>query len=208
VSEDFGASNMQGRVDYSEEGRKLLAKLQAAGKKAAHGYGYQPMNVIWEDPLTGGKIYVGNETAARGADKHPETIKHVVNCTDDIPNYCESNPNMAYLNFNVSYWQSCGISGDFSRRQDEQIVSWLYSSLFSFVDGALAKGENVLVHCLAGAHRAGTTGVLLIMNKTGLGAVEATAAAKRLRSAINPISDFPELLQVYEASGRAGPNLP
>ena len=60
-----------------------------------------------------------------------------------------------------------------------------------------------MVHCLAGAHRAGTTGVLLIMHKTGLGAAEATKAAKQLRPAINPISDFPELLNVYEASGHA-----
>ena len=42
--------------------------------------------------------------------------------------------------------------------------------LFDFVEGALAAGSSVLIHCLAGAHRAGTTGCLLLMHKTGLGA--------------------------------------
>jgi protein-tyrosine phosphatase len=42
--------------------------------------------------------------------------------------------------------------------------------LFDFVEGALAAGSSVLIHCLAGAHRAGTTGCLMLMHKTGLGA--------------------------------------
>jgi protein-tyrosine phosphatase len=32
-----------------------------------------------------------------------------------------------------------------------------------FIDEALKRGENVMVHCLAGAHRAGTTGVSYMM---------------------------------------------
>ena len=184
-------------MDYSEEGRKLLAAL---GAGAGHNRsGYHIMDVVWADPVTGGKVYVGNETAARDADKHPENISHVVNCTDDLPNYRESNPRMVYLRFNVSYWQSCG-GADFRRRSDAEIAQWLDDTVFAFVDGALAKGENVLVHCLAGAHRAGTTGVLLLMHKSGLGAAEATSAAKQLRPAINPICDFPELLRLYEST--------
>lgn len=30
--------------------------------------------------------------------------------------------------------------------------------VFEFIGDALADGKNVMVHCLAGAHRAGTTG--------------------------------------------------
>eukprot|EP00322_Chrysochromulina_rotalis_P016433 CAMPEP_0115852820 /NCGR_PEP_ID=MMETSP0287-20121206/13190_1 /TAXON_ID=412157 /ORGANISM="Chrysochromulina rotalis, Strain UIO044" /LENGTH=210 /DNA_ID=CAMNT_0003306887 /DNA_START=61 /DNA_END=693 /DNA_ORIENTATION=+ len=188
---------MQGRTDYSEEGRKLIARLKEAGAIGRPG-GYNPMDLIYADPTTGGKIFVGNQTAARAADQHPEKITHVVNCTDDMPNYCERNPAMNYLKFNVSYWQSGGTSRGFERRPDGDIIKWLDDSVFSFVNGALSKGENVLVHCLAGAHRAGTTGVLLLMHKTGMGAEEATRAAKELRSAINPICDFPKLLALYE----------
>lgn len=39
--------------------------------------------------------------------------------------------------------------------------------LFAFIEGALAKGECVMVHCLAGAHRAGTTGVSCLIHFTG-----------------------------------------
>ena len=189
------------RVDYSEEGRKLIAQLTA---NAAGGSPYNPMDLIWTDPKTGGKIFVGNQSAARNADRSPQKITHVVNCTNDMPNYCEANPAMTYLRFNVSYWQSCGDSSTFSQKSPAEVVSWLDRSVFQFVDSALAKGENVLVHCLAGAHRAGTTGILLLMNKSGLGAEEATHAAKTLRSAINPISDFPRLLKLYESHRTAG----
>jgi len=187
-------------IDYSEEGRKLLARMGVQPGRPTSGY--NKLDALWSDPKTGGTIFVGNEQAARVADAH---VTHVVNCTDDIPNYKESSPGMSYLKFNVSYWQSCGGSRDFRRKSDSEITEWLESTVFPFVNGALAKGENVLVHCLAGAHRAGTTGVLLLMHKTGLPAIEATKTAKQLRPAINPISDFPQLLQLYEANRTTPP---
>ena len=135
-------------IDYSEEGRKLLARMGVQPGRPTSGY--NKLDALWSDPKTGGTIFVGNEQAARVADAH---VTHVVNCTDDIPNYKESSPGMSYLKFNVSYWQSCGGSRDFRRKSDSEITEWLESTVFPFVNGALAKGENVLVHCLAGAHR-------------------------------------------------------
>ena len=38
-----------------------------------------------------------------------------------------------------------------------------FAPAFNFIDRALEKGNNVMVHCLAGAHRAGTTGVAYMM---------------------------------------------
>ena len=73
------------------------------------------------------------------------------------------------------------------------------------MDAALASGGQVLVHCLAGAHRAGTTGCMLLMYKLGVGAEEATRTAKALRSVINPIGGLPELLRMYE---RMRPSMP
>lgn len=40
--------------------------------------------------------------------------------------------------------------------------------LFAFIDSALANNSSVLVHCLAGAHRAGTTGCLCLMHYESL----------------------------------------
>ena len=36
--------------------------------------------------------------------------------------------------------------------------------LFDFVDSKLGAGESVLIHCLAGAHRAGTAGTACLMH--------------------------------------------
>jgi predicted protein tyrosine phosphatase len=196
-TEDMPAG-VAARRDYHEEGKKLVASLG----QNAHIHGYRSMDPIYTDQETGGKIFVGNDSAARAADQHAERITHVVNCTEELKNYCASNRSMRYLRLNISYWQSCGDSRAPLPTTDAKVMAWLEDTLFPFVDGCLAKGENVLVHCLAGAHRAGTTGVLLLMQKTGMPAAEATKAAKVLRPAINPIGDFPLLLQRFERHRR------
>ena len=40
--------------------------------------------------------------------------------------------------------------------------------MFAFIEEAIAGGESVLVHCLAGAHRAGTTGCACLVHFAGL----------------------------------------
>ena len=55
----------------------------------------------------------------------------------------------------------------------------------------------MLVHCLAGAHRAGTTGILCLMRYADMNGAEAVAAAKRLRPVIDPIGRFPQLISMY-----------
>ena len=70
--------------------------------------------------------------------------------------------------------------------------------LLDFVDSAVVSGASVLVHCLAGAHRAGTTGCLLLMYKADMDKRTAIASAKKLRPAIDPIGSLPEFLERYE----------
>ena len=74
-----------------------------------------------------------------------------------------------------------------------------FKSLFVFLDDELGQGNSVLIHCLAGAHRAGTAGVASLMYLVGMDAAEATIAAKALRPAINPIGSFPQLLGLLDA---------
>ena len=64
----------------------------------------------------------------------------------------------------------------------------------ALVEATVPRGASVLVHCLAGAHRAGTAAVLLLMHKHGWDAASAIAAAKQLRPIINPIGHLPGLL--------------
>lgn len=44
----------------------------------------------------------------------------------------------------------------------EEILAFIKPA-HDFIDRALEGGANVMVHCLAGAHRAGTTGVSYMM---------------------------------------------
>ena len=66
------------------------------------------------------------------------------------------------------------------------------------MDDAIASGGSVLVHCLAGAHRAGTTGCLLLMHEASMDMRTAITSAKKLRPAIDPIGGLPELLARFE----------
>jgi len=186
------------RRDYNEEGRKLLKTLGATPNSGRH----KDLDVIWSHPNSGGKIFVGNETAAAGpvATLKARGIRHVVNCTDDMPNFCE--PDLMYMRFNVAYWQSAGAPAAEKPCSTAEKLSFIWS-LFDFVQAATDKGESVLVHCLAGAHRAGTTGCLLLMRKGGLSAAEAIAAAKAARPCINPIGSLPGLLAFYESAREA-----
>ena len=56
-----------------------------------------------------------------------------------------------------------------ARSTPESILEFL-KPIFDFVDNAVDSGRSVLVHCVAGAHRAATAGCLLLMNYHQLGA--------------------------------------
>ncbi len=61
----------------------------------------------------------------------------------------------------------------------------------------------MLVHCLAGAHRAGSTGVAYLMYRNRIGHRDATRAAQLARPIINPIGLLAQLLVEYEAALKA-----
>ena len=77
---------------------------------------------------------------------------------------------------------------------------------FEWIHAATASGSSVLIHCLAGAHRAGTTGVAFIMYSTGLEARVALPLARRLRGIIDPIGMLGDILTKYDAALRAHPH--
>ena len=55
-------------------------------------------------------------------------------------------------------------------------VAAYFAPLFQFVEGELSAGNNVLIHCLAGAHRAGTAGVACLMHLCDLDMQTAASA--------------------------------
>ena len=72
--------------------------------------------------------------------------------------------------------------------------------MFLFIEEAISNGESVLVHCLAGAHRAGTTGVSCLIHFADLQVDEASRIAKRCRPIIDPIGQLPEFLKRLRAA--------
>ena len=59
----------------------------------------------------------------------------------------------------------------------DRVQVWGYFRvLFDFVDRELGGGRSVLVHCLAGAHRAGTAGTACLMHLCRLESKDAVRA--------------------------------
>lgn len=181
-----------GRTDFDDEARKLFARLNLDPSKDTPGP-HHSVDPIWRDPKTGGTIYVGNEVAARTLSLLESfNITHVVNCTDTIALYHEKthgNP-ITYLRFDITQ--------HYQKARTEKDAVEFVEPMLTFVSNALAQGKNVMVHCLAGAHRAGTTGIICLMHFAKLSPKEATYTAKRCRPIIDPICEFPLLLARLE----------
>ena len=73
-------------------------------------------------------------------------------------NYHEKQPGFTYLRFSIgnSYYSP------FDVKTKEGVLRFL-NPMLHFIEEKTGKGENVLVHCLAGAHRAGTTAIAWLM---------------------------------------------
>ena len=180
--------------DYDAEARILFRKLGLPedGSGVVPGR-YNQMDVIFQSE-TGAKVYVGNHVAAADINLlQRNKISHIVNCQDvTTRNYHESDPSFSYKRFPISHWRSV------KDMDKAEVVGAYFGDVFSWVDAALAGGHSILIHCLAGAHRAGTTGTAFLMHAAKLSATQAIAAAKKMRPAIDPICDFPVLLSHYE----------
>ncbi|CAJ1374133.1 unnamed protein product [Effrenium voratum] len=156
-------------VDFDDEARKLWVRLNLDPSIITGGQ-YNAMDALWQHPETRAVFYVGNQTAATNLSllqKHGVT--HVVNCTDSMPNYHENYPSgIKYHRFDIS---------SFHRRvKSDADAARFVQPMLDFVSSALADGKNVMVHCLAGAHRAGTTGCMCLMYFAQLGAKDAVLA--------------------------------
>jgi hypothetical protein len=131
------------------------------------GNKWNPVDPIWKHPNGAGTIYVGNQTAAESLDVlRGIGVTHVVNCTvgsSQIPNFHEGKPGspIKYYRFPISFWSNHVDNSDAS------VVAFV-TPVFAFIEDAVAKGENVLIHCLAGAHRAGPTGCAVLMYFAGI----------------------------------------
>ena len=199
----FTSSARSGRGAHDEDDGEVEVGKR---KEAAH---YHNLDVLFTHPQSGGKVYVGNDRAASNLNiLLRNRITSVVNCTrpargGTLPNYHASTGKLRYFDFPAACWVDYVLyrqDGSEIYDENELLLNLLkfVKPMLRFLDKAVKRGENVLIHCLAGAHRAGTTGILALMYYTSFSAEKATKLAQQIRPVINPISDFPEFIKYYE----------
>ncbi len=178
--------------DYAGAGVDLLRRVNLAG---GAGGKYENANPIFVNPTTGGTLYVGNHVIAGSRDElRAKGITRIVFCQDnDGKMHFRGDPTIKYLPFAIGRW-----TPRHTPRPDDVLA--FFAPLFGFVDEELGAGRSVLIHCLAGAHRAGTAGTACLMHLCGLRAPEAIATAKAARPVIDPIYDFKQLLEILDGA--------
>lgn len=72
-----------------------------------------------------------------------------------------------------------------------------FQPVFKWIDEGVASGSGVLIHCVAGAHRAGTAGVAYCMYRNRVPLLATLHAVELLRWAVDPFA-FAELRQLLE----------
>jgi hypothetical protein len=182
-------------TDYDEEGRILFRQLHLEpGRRSRYSY----LDPIWKDPRTQAVVYVGNYQAASDRRTLEErNIKAIVNCQEESSrNFFEDDDSLTYRRFFISklaYSTTLGPS-----RRSLMPYRDGFQSIFQFIQDHLDKGESVLIHCLAGAHRAGTTGVAWLMYQTHSDVSNALKMAKACRPIIGPFGPLLEMLHLLE----------
>jgi len=194
---------------YSQFAKRSLISFHAEGKKviaACKDAAYSNGDVIYE-ASTKAKIWVG--TADLAADRMQLAAINcasIVFCQDESEGamYFKSEPGFHYLAFPIGLWLPPPswpnvAPGDPSPTTPtpEALLAY-FEPLWSFVDGEMSAGRNVLIHCLAGAHRAGSAGVACLMHREGLSLAAATAKAQAARPVIDPIHYLHLLLTQLE----------
>lgn len=166
---------------YEEEALKIFANLQAENAEE----GFHGLDAVWEDPVSKAKIYVGGAAAARDyALLQSKNITRIVNCRGDkCANALEGQENMKFFRISVINWMLESASKSSANARE---IWNFYREYFLWMDDALANGESVLVHCLAGAHRAPTTAACYLLYKTHFDVPQITKHVKLCR----PIVDF------------------
>lgn len=154
---------------------------------------WNDIDSIYKHPIGKGTIFVGNKIAAENLTLLKQLkVTRVINCTFDnlnVPNFHEKH--FKYYNFAIRNWNKYITSAN------STILEFIYP-VFRFIDPAIEKGENVLIHCYLGAHRAGTLATASLMYYENLDVATAISKAKILRPIINPRGKLKEFLYKFE----------
>lgn len=172
--------------DHDEDGDK-----EEDDDKAVNPW--NDMDAIYKHPIGKGTIFVGNKIAAENLTLLKQLkVTRVINCTFDnlnVPNFHEKH--FKYYNFAIRNWNKYITSAN------SKILEFIYP-VFRFIDPAIEKGENVLIHCFSGSHRSGTLAIASLMYYENLDVATAISKAKTLRPIINPTGNLKKFLYKFE----------
>mmetsp|Transcript_42231 Transcript_42231/g.62540 ORF Transcript_42231/g.62540 Transcript_42231/m.62540 type:complete len:321 (-) Transcript_42231:230-1192(-) len=182
---------------YDEAAKEVMAYVNSS---KANRKNNKPLDAIWQDKKTGSKVYIGNAVAA--ANKRAlkrKNIFAIVNCQGlASENYHESNKKFYYHRFPVTDL-SLNKQHQFDPATGAGVYKGGFMQTFQFMHHHLSQGRSVLVHCTAGAHRAGTVGVAWMMQQQpGLGALEGIEKVKKVRPIVQPFGLLLGLLNFLE----------
>lgn len=200
---------------FAEFAKRSLINFHAEGEAviaACRDEAYSNGDVIYQ-VSNGAKLWVGSaDLASDRGQLAAIDCQSIVFCQDESEGimYFAGEPGFHYLAFPVGLWEPPRswpdvTPGDVSpTTPTPQALLEYFAPLFRFVSSELANGRSVLIHCLAGAHRAGSAGVACLMHLEGLGLAAAIAKAQAARPLIDPIHYLHYLLsQLEQAMGRA-----
>lgn len=196
-------------ADWDAEAERLFARLHIAAD-AAGGRRHNDLDAVWQDETTGAHVYVGNRRAASSRKiLAAHGISAVVNCQGaDAANFFESGGVIRYLRFDVQ--RRSDVVREDGNEAGDGVVDY-FAPCFGWIDAELAAGKSVLIHCYAGAHRAGTVCVAFLMHAAGLGLADAMRMARRCRPIVNPFARLLKLLHMLDralVAERAGDETP
>lgn len=171
---------------------KHAPDFDALGKQIARStYGRNELSSIWKHPETGAEMFVGNQNAAHKRSLLTTyDITHVVCCLEQPHRIFDGE--IIYFHFPIAMWRGC------DNANTVKGVARIFAPLLGYVATTLEQGNSVLLHCVAGAHRAGTCGIACLMHLSGMDAARATIHAKARRQVIDPIFDLASLLQMIQ----------
>lgn len=106
-------------------------------------------------------------------------------------NFFEEDPEFTYMRF--------GIAQNMNQPIKNNNIGEFFSEAHKFIDDCLEQGKNCMVHCLAGAHRAGTTGVSYVMKANDWSYRKALVHCKKIRPVVDPMGPLEDLLILLEA---------
>jgi len=183
-------------TDFDKEGRKL---------QKLHPEGTSSLDSIWQHPSTGANLFVGNLVAAVSEKVlQSENIRRIVTCTQEVTQ--DSIRVYKELGVERFHYPITRFTERPYKRCPESTARF-FAPLLGWVSKSLESGHSVLIHCLAGAHRAGTAGIACLMHLQGLSAKDAIIQAQLHRDCIDPyINDcgFDKLLLKLQRSLRLG----